>query len=236
MNGPDEYTMWLERAVTGRNDAELRRAYDELIIRVKRIDPLTVADTTGGSYRAEGIPRVVIPFLQSWFLLEFLPYRVRAAHQEFDTLPLKVLVLHHVAVAAENQGSAVRVMGKWVDIRSLQHGAFLGAHLAGTIPMMLGRFFALEREQRIAQILRWGGRQIDLADEGYLFHFFPRLPMALINWIGDEELPASSKVLYDVSASNYMPTHGIAALTQFLVHRLAGKEEEKQDQQAGAEP
>jgi hypothetical protein len=43
----------------------------------------------------------------------------------------------------------------------------------------------------------------------------------LIHWEGDEEFPAYSKILYDISASNYMPTHGLAALTEFLIHRLA---------------
>jgi hypothetical protein len=44
--------------------------------------------------------------------------------------------------------------------------------------------------------------------------------MALINWKDDEEFPAYSKILFDVSASNYMPTHGLAALTEFLIFRL----------------
>jgi hypothetical protein len=188
---------------------------------VKRIDPLTVAETTGGTYRPGGVPRVEVLFLGSWFALDFVPYRVRAAHRCFDTLPLKVLFLRHVITAAENQGTAVRVMGQWIDLRSLQHGAVLGAHLARQTTETLSGFFLMKPEERDSRVLQWGGRPLDLGDESYLFHFFPRLPIALVGWLGDDEFPPYSKILYDVSASNYMPTHGIAALTEYLLHRLS---------------
>jgi hypothetical protein len=112
-------------------------------------------------------------------------------------------------------------MGKWIDYRSLQHGAVLGAHLARSTTDTLARFFALRKEGRISAALKWGGKPLDgLGDCGFLFKLFPRLPVALIHWRGDDELPSYSKILYDVSASNYMPTHGLAALTEFLIHRL----------------
>ena len=222
MAGLDEYTMWLERASSGKNVGELERAYEEAMVKVKRIDPLTIAETTDGVYRgAEGVPRVEIPFLHSWFSLDLLPYRLRAGHEEVDTLPLRVLVLLHLIAGAENQGTAVRVMGQWIDGRSLQHGAVLGAHFSKTTTETLDRFFSLDYESRMGRALAWGGRPLDLGDEGLLFRFFPRLPVALIHWKGDEEFPPAAKILFDVSASNYMPTHGLTALTDFLIHRLA---------------
>jgi Domain of unknown function (DUF3786) len=219
---PDEYTMWLERARTGKNVEELDKFYSVLIQRVKRIDPITIAETTDGEYRGgDGIPRVVIPFLHSWFVLELLPYRIQAGHEVVDTLPMKVLALQHLIAAAENQGTAVRVMGEWIDCRSLRHGAVMGAHFSKTTSALLNRYFSLARNQRISRALQWGGKPVDLGDEGFLFKFFPRLPVALIHWHEDAEFAAYSKILYDVSASNYMPTHGLAALTEFLIHRLA---------------
>jgi hypothetical protein len=189
--------------------------------KVKRIDPLTIAETAEAVYKPDGIPRVVIPFLQSWFVLEFVPYRIRAEHEVVDTLPMKVLVLQHIIAAAENQGTAVRIMGQWIDVRTLRHGSVMGAHFAKATSDLLGKFFALEKSKRMVKVLQWGGKPIDLGDEGYLFKFFPRLPVAFIHWNADEEFPAYGKILYDVSASNYMSTHGLAALTGFLIHRLA---------------
>jgi hypothetical protein len=213
--------MWLERERTGKNVDQLEKSYDELIRHVKRIDPLTIAETADAMYKPDGIPRIVIPFLHSWFVLELLPYRLRAEHQVIDTLPMKVLVLLHFIAAAENQGTAVRIMGQWIDVRTLRHGSIMGAHFARKTSDLLGKFFALEKEKRIGRVLQWGGKPMNLGDEGYLFKFFPRLPVAFIHWNADEEFGAYNKILYDVSASNYMPTHGLATLTEFLIHRLA---------------
>ncbi|MGB6064217.1 MAG: DUF3786 domain-containing protein [Desulfomonilaceae bacterium] len=219
---PDEYTMWLERARTGKNVDQLEKSYELLVKRVKSIDPLTIAEMTDGEYKGgDGIPRVVIPFLHSWFVLELLPYRIRAQHQIIDTLPMKVLVLQHLITAAENQGTAVRVMGEWIDCRSLQHGAVMGAHFSKTTSELLERYFALAWSERMSRALQWGGKPVELGDEGFLFKFFPRLPVAFIHWKEDPEFPSFSKILYDISASNYMPVHGLAALTEFLIHRLA---------------
>lgn len=216
----DEYTMWHEREKIGKNVEELAKSYDLLIQKVKRIDPLTIVETADGGYRADGVPRIVIPFLHSWFVLDLLPYQLRAEHANLDTLPLKVLVLHHMIAAAENLGSAVRVMGQWIDCRSLQHGAVLGAHMAKSTTDTLSRFFSLSENDQISKAMKWGGKPMDLGDLGFGFKIFPRLPVALIHWKGDVEFPPYSKILYDVSASNYMPTHGLASLTDFLIHRL----------------
>ena len=218
---PDEYTMWLEREKSGINAEELQRSYDLLMQRVKRIDPLTIADVTEGRYQGSGTPRIIVPFLHSWFALDLIPYRIRAGHSVFDTVTMKVLFLHHVITAAENQGTAVRVMGQWIDCRSLQHGAVLGSHFARTTSELLNRFFSLGNEERLGRAFQWGGKPVEMGDHGFLFKFFPRLPVAMIHWSGDDEFPSYSKILYDVSASNYMPTHGLAALTDYLVHRLA---------------
>jgi hypothetical protein len=223
VSGIDEYGMWLERAVTGKNVEELEKAYEGLLRSIKRIDPITLAEATDGRYRSDGVPRIQIQFLHSWFVLDLLPYRIRAGHLEIDTLPLKVLTLHHMIAAADNQGTAVRVMGRWIDCRSLQDGAFLGTHFSRSVSDALDGVFALNREDRLSRVLAWGGRPLELGDEGYLFNFFPRLPVALINWAGDKEFPPSAKILFDVSASNYMPTHGLIALTEFLIFRLAGR-------------
>ncbi len=220
MPSPDEYTMWLERAETGENIDELIKKYNELIARIKRVDPVTMADQCDGAYDSEGVPKVIVQFLSSWFSLDLLPYRVRAGHEEFDTLPLKVLALQHLLAATENEGTAVRIMGEWIDCRSLHDGAFLGAHFSKTTTRKLSMFFNMDRDEKIKRAMAYGGKHVEMGDEGLMFKIFPMLPVVFMNWKEDEEFPSYNKILYDVSASNFMPTHGLVALTDFLIHRL----------------
>ena len=103
-------------------------------------------------------------------------------HQEFDTVTMKVLVFQYLITAAENQGSAVKVMNQWIDPRSLQFGAILGAHFAKSTMELLDAFFSAGRDSVIARALKWGGRPNDFGDTGFTFYLFPRLPVALIHW------------------------------------------------------
>jgi hypothetical protein len=221
LTGPDEYTMWLERAETGENIDELLKKHHELISHIRRIDPATLAEQCDGNYVSEGTPKVMVQFLYSWFSLDIGPYRIRAGHEELDTLPLKALALQHLLSASQNKGTAVRVMGQWIDCRSLHDGAFLGAHFSKNTTQLLNRYFHMSWEEKLQRAMAFGGKEIDLGDEAYVFNIFPMLPVALVHWREDLEFPSYNKILYDVSASNFMPTHGIVTLTDFLLHRLA---------------
>jgi hypothetical protein len=214
--------MWSERASTRKNSSELEEAYALLLEKVKGVDPLTAAEATGGRYVAKGgVPRVDVQFLHSWFSLDLLPYRVRGAHEAIDTLPLKALFLHHVLAAAEAHKARIRPTGRWIDLRSLHNGAMLGAHTAKSTAQALDAFFAMDHEARTGRALTWAGRPASFGDEAYLFHFYPNVPIALINWLGDQDFPPYAKVLYDESACDFMPTHGLVVLTEYLIHRLA---------------
>ena len=39
-------------------------------------------------------------------------------------------------------------------------------------------------------------------------------------WLGDEDFPSSCKILFDESASHYLPIDGCAILGSMLVRRL----------------
>jgi len=66
----------------------------------------------------------------------------------------------------------------------------------------------------------------DIADEAVCIHVLPRVPVTLVLWWGDEELPPKGNVLLDKSVTAYLPTEDIMLISQMTVIRLiieAGK-------------
>lgn len=59
-----------------------------------------------------------------------------------------------------------------------------------------------------------------LAPFAYAFQPLPCIRLAAVMWPGDEELSARASVLFDASASHYMPTDGLALLGAGLARRL----------------
>ena len=65
-----------------------------------------------------------------------------------------------------------------------------------------------------------GGQPLDIGSTGYVFDALPRLKVAAVYWMGDEELPSRASILFEDTAPHYMPTEGLAILGKQLVAML----------------
>ncbi len=120
--------------------------------------------------------------------------------------------------------------GKWVSFRDLPGGMFYhqayqgysGDRLAKAID---NRTSVFERAAR-----NLNGIKLDLGDAAFAFDALPRVRVAAVYYAGDEDFPASANVLFDASASHYLPTDALAGVGSALVDRLTGTES-KDDQE-----
>lgn len=126
-----------------------------------------------------------------------------------------LVVLHYLATA---DGSATS--GEWIPFRSLPGGniyqqAFrqqcIGPLISafGTDP---GKF------ERAAGLL--GGVKAAMGDRSFVFQALPRLPMACVLWLADEEQGAEVNLLFDAVAPRCLPTEDLAALGRMLAFGL----------------
>ena len=49
---------------------------------------------------------------------------------------------------------------------------------------------------------------------------FPRVPIIMIFWSGDEEFPPEARILFDSTISTYLSTEDVAVLSQQTVFGL----------------
>lgn len=109
---------------------------------------------------------------------------------------------------------------EWITFRELPDGVFYHQAFEGYTGEVLVRTIgddmaALARAAELA-----GGVSIDVGDCSYAFQVLPRITLAVIYWRGDEEFPAKAQVLFDRTASHYLPIDGLAMLGSHLVQRL----------------
>jgi hypothetical protein len=57
-------------------------------------------------------------------------------------------------------------------------------------------------------------------DAAFEFQVFPRVPVQLILWTGDEEFPAEGNILFDETIANILSPEDIAWLSGMVVYRL----------------
>lgn len=67
-----------------------------------------------------------------------------------------------------------------------------------------------------------GGTAVEAGDAGMVFSVLPRVPIQLILWKGDEELPPEAGILFDSVIQYDLSAEDIAVLSGMLVYRLMG--------------
>ncbi|HEY76083.1 MAG TPA: DUF3786 domain-containing protein [Thermoflexia bacterium] len=107
---------------------------------------------------------------------------------------------------------------RWIAFHSLPDGMFYAQAFRGYAENRLVRELGeegLETFRRGAE--RLGGEPIEIGDAGYAFQVLPRIHLAAVYWLGDEDFPSRASILFEDTASHYMPTDGLAILGSHLV-------------------
>lgn len=130
-------------------------------------------------------------------------------------ISINIVVLHYL-LTADGTSPADR----WLTFRELPDGLFYAQAFAGHAEGLLAQKFGanLDGFRHAAQAL--GGAVLDLADAAYRFTAFPRLPVAVLVWAGDEDFPGQARVLFDAHAGHYLPTEDLSGIGDWLAHRL----------------
>jgi hypothetical protein len=117
--------------------------------------------------------------------------------------------------------------GKWIAFRDLPGGTFYHQAYQGysgdrLAKAMNNRVDAFERAAK-----NLDGIKLALGDAAFAFNALPRVRVAAVYYAGDEDFPATANVLFDESASHYLPTDGLAGVGSALVDRLLAAEAKK---------
>ncbi len=161
---------------------------------------------------------VLVPFFGAPYLVSYPQGAVTAAGRQVH-VAVAILLLHYLLTA----GGAPPA-GRWAAYRELQGGLFYSTSFAARAEAPLARAFAADvagLEVFRAAAARLGGEPLDLGDAAASFRVLPRVPVAVLVWLGDDEMPGEAKVLFDAGAGGYLPPEDLAGLGGQLAGRLA---------------
>ncbi|WP_372677399.1 DUF3786 domain-containing protein [Desulfosarcina sp.] len=64
------------------------------------------------------------------------------------------------------------------------------------------------------------GIRLNMADAAYRFRITPRIPAAVLYWLGDENFPAEAKILYDRTIADHLAADIVYALAVAICERI----------------
>ena len=127
----------------------------------------------------------------------------------------RILILHYLINA-----DGAPLADSWIAFRELPDGRVYDAAFRRRANLRLAQAFGSDLDGFVAAAESLGGVRLTYGDASFLFPMFPRLRLAAVLYLADEEFPASANVLFDAAASHYLPTEDLAVLGGMLAGRL----------------
>lgn len=110
---------------------------------------------------------------------------------------------------------------RWISFRELPGGVFYNQAFQGYSGDRIAAAFGDSPQGLIEAARRLGGLRLPaLSDYGFAFRPLPRIRLASVLWLGDEDFATRGSVLFDAASPHYMITDGLALLGSDLVGRL----------------
>jgi hypothetical protein len=128
---------------------------------------------------------------------------------------LAVLLLHYLVNAKD-----LNLTGKLLTFRELEGGdIYYPAFCARGINKITQEFGAEPSLLKVAGE-RLGAKEGKHGDVSIVLEVFPKVPVSVILWEGDDEVSPSSNMLFDSSIKELLPTEDVAVIGGFVASAL----------------
>jgi hypothetical protein len=212
---------------TEPDPTRLSRRIEELHEKLRIVDPNILAKNTGATY-------IVVDGDRGEFLLSLWLQKIRLSFPDFQANDIRTgqpLGLLDEAMLAYyfTISDGTLPEGRWIAFSELPDGSFYAQAFQGYTGNKLLKTFGEDIEGFSRAAVETGGLRVNFADRAFIFQALPRVSLMAACWQGDEDFPASYRLLFDGAASHHLSTDACAILGSTLTGRLV----KAQDQATG---
>ena len=159
-----------------------------------------------------------VPFLNRIYHVSWPDFEFTSASEEDSSdIPLQeqVLILHYML----GKGPMV-LSGNWVSYREIPGASFYYSAFVKRAINPLKQVFGNNTAGFKSGAELLNATPIEPGDASFEFQLFPRVPVQLILWEGDEEFPSEANILFDDTIEEILSPEDIAWLAGMVVYRL----------------
>ena len=127
------------------------------------------------------------------------------------------LLFRSIALTYLAKADGTPPSNKLIHFRELPGGGNYASAFQGYAPNSLTRHFGQDIDGFIASCKRVGGRPAEFGDAAFTFDLFPKIPITVIYYLGEEAFPPAASLLFDANVHHYMVTDGLATVGKRLV-------------------
>lgn len=169
----------------------------------------------GAKYQAND-KAIIVRYLNEAYRVSLPEVEISCVGKK-DLVPIKdrILIVHYLARAR-----GTPLSGKLITYKELPEGTvYFPTFYARAIKPLVNQF-GKEPARLLTAAHALGGRKADYGDAAVTVDAFPRVPITLVLWRGDDEFPPEGNILFDSTIPDYLAVEDINVLCETIAWRL----------------
>lgn len=211
-----------QRRSSSPDPSHLQQRTAELHEALRLHDPQILAQRTGAAY-------VLVDEGQGAFHLAYWDRQLALTYPEFDARdgrtgqilgPLDQAMLAYYFALSDGTPET----GLWISFSDLPDGRFYAQAFQSYTGHELAKVMAGDEAGFAAAATTVYGQELPagggLGDRAFAFRALPYVSLLVVCWLGDEDFPASYRLLFDSAVKHHLSTDACAILGSGLTRRL----------------
>jgi hypothetical protein len=202
---------------------DYKKAFEIAKEELSNRNPLHVCRLSGAlCIEKKGLPSSIrLTFLNRMITVSWPDLLFSQESNEEVPIKQKILVLHYL-----NGSKKDDITGEWISYQDIPSARFYLDAFNRRVKYPLVSAFGNQPDKLplLAKEL-FGATTSPIGDISVLIQAFPKVPVTLLIWKGDEEFPSDGSILFDSSIQNILSAEDISELTSMIVYPLIAKVE-----------
>ncbi len=194
------------------------KIYEDIREELKKADLESIAKEIGAEITKKGI---TVKLIDTFYTVNKECHVISDVKQNVWS---KILVLLYFKT-----GGSGGMDNQWVSFSELKGGIVKAEALKKECEIPLSELFNRDAEGVSAVLSALNA--VDIADQpadrAWCLHLFPKIPVLILFRKGDDEFPASSRLLFDKSADRFLDAESLVFLCEGFVEKIEKMLEEK---------
>jgi hypothetical protein len=198
---------------------DYKNALDMARQEFRRKDPQALSRKSGTHYGSDSQGGIFeLPFINRPITVSWPEGRITGPDPAQElSLQEQVLILHYLLQVTE-----APLTMNWITFREIPSGEFYYSAFVKRAKEPLVKTFG-HRPQLLADLgSQLGGTRWEEGDVSVYFQAFPKIPVCLVLWAGDDEFPPDGNILFDASIAQFLSAEDVAVLSGMVIYPLVG--------------
>ncbi len=155
-----------------------------------------------------------VSFLNEEYEVDLEAEKIKKEGEEISPFTA-ILILHYLTYASDPEPT-----GKFITFRELEGGDVYYPAFKKRAIDIIAENFTSDTDVFLDCCKKLGGELVEEGGAGARFIAFSKIPITILVWEGDSEIPGSANILFDETAGEHLPTEDLSLIGAMIASTL----------------